>query len=149
MEDMLFNRIKKIKNLLEGYGDHIIKPDAVVVTHSTLPSDPDHIGIWWYNLSSKTLVFSKTAESHMEKEFKEKIPELKGQLTKEKAISSGWVSGRLGHDKEKIFAFIYSDEVHGGVLSGDIGVDILRKLSQKIGKPIDYFVDEKGRDLIN
>jgi len=147
--DELISHLLKLTNVLEARGGQIVFPNAIVATHSALPGEPEHLGVWWYHLPSKRMVYSKDAETHLDSEFRDSVPELYAARIPNKVLANraGWISGRLGYDNAKnVFAFVYLQELNGH-LPGSVAADILQQLRRKSGHSILNLTDEDGYSL--
>jgi hypothetical protein len=143
----LIEKLIHIQNILEGRGDQVVFPNAIVATHSALPGEPENLGVWWYNLRTKELLYSSTAETHIDREFQEKIPELGRIPNKILANRAGWISGRIGVYQEAIFAFVYSHELNGH-MPGPVASELVYKLKKASGQDIEMLTDEDGFNLV-
>lgn len=143
----LIEKLLKIQNVMEGRGDQIVFPNAIVATHSALPGEPENLGIWWYHIPTKELLYSKTAETHIDREFQEKIPVMGRIPNKLLANRAGWISGRVGIYDGMVFAFVYSHELNGH-LPGSIAADLVYQLRYKAHQPIEKLTDEDGFNLV-
>lgn len=145
----LISKLMHVPNVMEKRGEKVVFPNAIVATHSALPGEPDNLGIWWYHLPTKKLLFSTSAWAHIDKEFVEQIPEL--ALTrvvpnKVLANKAGWISGRAGKHENFVFVFLYANELNGR-LPGVIAVDIISQLEKASGLSVDHLTDEDGYAL--
>ncbi|MEI7751852.1 MAG: hypothetical protein WCJ71_07145 [Candidatus Omnitrophota bacterium] len=148
----LIDGLMKLQNVIEGRGNKIVFPNAITQTHSALPGEPANLGIWWFHVPSRKLLFSTSAWAHIDSEFVAQIPELgltRAVPNKFLAVKAGWISGRLGLVKDDVFAFLYAEEVAGGVLPGSVAADLLNQLQDRAGRAISFLVDENGMDLVD
>jgi hypothetical protein len=145
MKDLI-EKLLLIPNVMEGRGDQIIFPNAIVATHSALPGEPDNLGVWWYHLPSKTMLYSATAETHIDREFQEQMPVLGRIPNKILANKAGWISGRVGIYNGIIFAFVYAHELNGS-LPGPVAADCIAQLKKASQHNIEHLTDEDGFDL--
>jgi len=139
----------KIQNVLAGRGQKIVFPNAITATHSALPGEPANLGIWWYHLPTKKLLFSTNAWAHIDSEFVAQIPELglsRVVSNKLMANHAGWISGRVGNYEALIFVFLYTEELNGH-LPGTVAADIICQLMERSGQHIVALTDEDGYAL--
>ena len=112
-------------------------------------------GIYWYCVPHQKLLWSTTATAHIENGFTSLDPDLfrifqKDDYTKLDAYRAGWISGRVGENGGRVFAYVYRAffERLGLRHPGFVGADLIRKLEATSGFEIGYFLDEDGHDLI-
>ncbi len=148
MNDLL-KRLLKSENVLAGRGEKVVFPNAIVMTHSALPGEPANLGIWWYHLPTKKLLFSTQAWAHIDSEFVAQIPELglaRAVPNKLMANRAGWISGRVGNYEELIFVFLYTEELNGH-LPGPVAADLIYQLMERSGQNIEALTDADGYAL--
>lgn len=121
-------------------------------------------GVYWYHVPSSKFLFSSDVSAHhldhdllkQDKELwdiimkpvsKEELYSDYGSNPKEVAYKHGWISGRIGVWKGTGFAYVYKNRSYG-VLPGNVGSRILRKLEGVTDIDIIYFLDEEGHDLL-
>lgn len=132
MKDELLKRLELVEDIGDNRGERVI-PDARDISHYK-----DVLkGIWWYQLATHRLEYSAKAKSHFDVEFTAADR------------PRGWVRGRVGDDRGKVYAFIYTGDFPTAHLPGYVLSDILRKLQTESGLDIEYFVDEEGYSLVD
>jgi len=146
----LISKLKHTQNVLAGRGQKIVFPNAITATHSALPGEPANLGIWWYHLPTKKLLFSTKAWAHIDSEFVAQIPELgltRAVPNKLMANRAGWISGRVGNYKALIFVFLYTQELSGH-LPGSVAADLIYQLMKRSGQSIEAVTDQDGYALV-
>ena len=142
----LISRLLRIGNVLETRGVCVVR-DPISLTHLfRLLGDRTHPWIWWYHIPSRKLVCSQEADSHLDTEFRPQVPGLSVLFNKSRASREGWISGRLGWYRKRVFVFIYTNDILGE-LRGQAAADLLYQLSQTTKLEIEHLTDENGCSL--
>ena len=129
--DSLLEKLLKVGILESG---KIVVPNASALSH-----DPRYkLGVWWYDIANKILLFDKdTIHSGFDlfKGVKKNTPI--------------WIKGRVFQYRGKKYVVVYCYEVEerGIALTGVILADLLQKISDKMGIGFDSVVDEPGHLL--
>jgi hypothetical protein len=131
-EHDMVQRLKEIRNILSFRGRKLV-PEARDISHYA-----DVLkGIWWYELPTGDMMYSAESKSHLDEAFAETVSPFSGR----------WVRGRVGDDRGKVYAFLYKCDFKARVIPGAVAGEMFRRLREKSGLPIRYFVDEYGYSL--